>query len=312
MMSVPRDTALSVAAMAQLKAQFGARLQLDVPLARYTAARIGGPAQALIRVDTVENLIETIQYLWKITCPFFILGGGANILVSDAGYPGVVVLNRAKEIKLEVEKPAVWAASGTNFGQLSRMVSKRGLAGLEWAAGIPGTVGGAVFGNAGAHGGEIAHDLALVEILHQSGQRLVWTAEKMAFQYRSSILKRQKSPAVILAATFRLGQSTPENTHKKLESFGQIRQKTQPPGASMGSMFMNPPGDYAGRLIETAGLKGTRIGNAEISPVHANFFINHGETRASDIYALIRLAQEQVLQQFGVQLQLEIELIGRF
>jgi UDP-N-acetylmuramate dehydrogenase len=297
-----------------LQAAFGSRLQRDVPLAPYTAARIGGPADALLTADSVDELADTAVKLLEMRIPFFILGGGSNILVSDDGVRGLVVLNRAKETRLEeaADPPTIWAGSGASFGQLARKVSAKGLSGLEWATGVPGTVGGAVFGNAGAHSSDVANNLRVAEILHQDGRREEWPVEKMEYAYRTSALKRQSQNVVILSATFELAHSTVEQTRTLVETFSAHRHQTQPPGASMGSMFKNPPNDYAGRLIEAAGLKGTRIGSAEISPVHANFFVSNGRTRAADILELIKLTQNKVLDKFGIDLKLEIELIGEW
>jgi UDP-N-acetylmuramate dehydrogenase len=152
----------------------------------------------------------------------------------------------------------------------------------------------------------------MAEILHQDRGREQWTAQRMGFSYRSSVLKRESLKAVIVSARFEIIPSTIEATNMLLEEYASWRRKTQPPGASMGSMFKNPLGDYAGRLIDQCGLKGTRIGAAEISPVHANFFINHGGASASDILALIRLAQKKVFEEFGIELQLEIDLLGEW
>lgn len=297
-----------------LQSLFGAALQADVPLARYTAARVGGLADALLVVNSVEALAQAAQQLWELELPFRMLGGGSNVLVSDEGVRGVVLLNRARKIEFDTtaHPPTVWAGSGANFGSLARRAVTHSLAGLEWAAGIPGTVGGAVFGNAGAHGGDVAGNLLMAEILHRDDVRKVYTVDEMGFEYRSSRLKREKIAAIVLAARFVLAPGDLVTIQQKMDDYAEFRRRTQPPGASMGSMFKNPPNDYAGRLIEAAGLKGTRVGNAEISPLHANFFINHGDASASDIYALISQARQVVLQKFGVTLELEIELLGDF
>lgn len=299
---------------ARLRSRFGERLQLNVPLARYTAARIGGPADALLVVEGRDELAQAVETLWELQAPFVILGGGSNVLVSDAGYRGVVVLNRARAVRFDdqSEPPTVWAESGANFGVVARRAAGRGLSGLEWAAGIPGTVGGAVAGNAGAHGGDVAAALKVAEILLPDGRRENFGAAQLGFAYRSSALKRGELSGVVLAAEFVLQRSTAEQVQARLDELVAYRQQTQPPGASMGSMFKNPPGDYAGRLIEAAGLKGLRRGDAEISPLHANFFINHGRATAADVLALIETARRQVAAQFGVQLELEIELLGEF
>jgi len=185
------------------------------------------------------------------------------------------------------------------------------LAGLEWAAAVPGTIGGAVYGNAGAFGGDMAGNLIHAELLTEHG-RETWPVEKMEYGYRTSVLKRQTLKYVVLWADLRLEHSQKEIVSVKISEFSERRKATQPPGASMGSMFKNPPNDFAGRLIEAAGLKGTRIGTAEISPVHANFFINHGQTKAEDVRALVNLAQKTVAEKCGVNLELEIELIGEW
>jgi UDP-N-acetylmuramate dehydrogenase len=181
---------------------------------------------------------------------------------------------------------------------------------LEWAAGIPGTVGGAVFGNAGAHDGDMARNLIEAEIFHRINGREIYPVDRMDFAYRSSALKQNPGQAIVLSATLKLEWGSPEAIHKKMDTFLAHRRRTQPPGASMGSMFKNPPGDFAGRLIDEAGLKGTRIGGAEISSLHGNFFVNTGQATASDVYELIQLAHRTVAERMGVQLDLEIELIG--
>jgi len=299
----------------QLLSTFGDRLQRYVSLARYTAARIGGEADWLLEVDSVDQLSETATRLWKMEIPFFILGGGSNVLVSDMGMREVVILNKARLVAFDTESslPTVWAESGANFGLMARQCARRGLGGLEWAAGVPGTVGGAVFGNAGAHGRDVAASLQVAEILHSTGQGVVresWTVERFKYEYRSSVLKRNQMDAVILTAQFRMVHGDSDEIQAQMDEFANFRHETQPPGASMGSMFKNPPGDYAGRLIEAAGLKGTRIGGVEISPVHANFFVNHEGATAADVINLIQIAQRTVAEKFGVELELEIELIG--
>jgi UDP-N-acetylmuramate dehydrogenase len=293
-----------------LRAAFGERMQENVPLAPYTSARIGGPAEALVTAKSADELAETVAYLWERGLPYLILGGGSNVLVSDRGVRGIVVLNRAKNVRFDSgDQPKVRAESGVVFSNLANRAAEKGLSGLEWAATVPGTVGGAVYGNAGAFGGDMAASLISAELLTESGREL-WPVEKMEYGYRTSVLKRSSLKCVILAADIRLEHGKKEAVRFKISEFVERRKSTQPPGASMGSMFKNPPGDHAGRLIEAAGLKGTRIGNAEISRVHGNFFVNHGNTKASDIRALIELAQKMVEEKFGVRLELEIELIG--
>jgi UDP-N-acetylmuramate dehydrogenase len=295
-----------------LYARLGDTVRENVSLAPYTSARIGGPADVFITAESADELARTIKLLWKLDLEYIILGGGSNVLVSDRGVRGVVVLNRAKGVRFHNgDEPSVTAESGVIFSNLANRCAAKGLGGLEWAATVPGTIGGAVYGNAGAFGGDTAGDLIWAELLTENG-REKYTVEQMGYGYRTSILKRAGLDAVVLAAELRLTNSTKEEVTVRIEQFGAHRKSTQPPGASMGSMFKNPNGDYAGRLIEAAGLKGTRIGNAEISPLHGNFFINHANTKADDIRALIELVQKTVKETQGVDLELEIELIGEW
>lgn len=295
-----------------LREAFGDRLIENAPLAKYTSARIGGPADAMIIANSADHLAEIVSLLWRMGAAFLIMGGGSNILVSDAGVRSVVVLNQAKKTAFDEnsDPPTVFAESGSNFGAVARQSAQHGLSGLEWAAGIPGTVGGAVVGNAGAHGSDLASHLKLAEILHLDKGRQIWTVDQFAFRYRGSVLKDEPTKAVALSATLNLSQGKPEDIQGKMDEFLAYRRRTQPPGASMGSMFKNPPDGYAGRLIDEAGLKGHRIGDAQISDLHANFFINHGKASAQDVYNLIQAARDAVLDLSGIELELEIELFG--
>ena len=295
-----------------LYAKLGDRVKENVSLAPYTSARIGGPADILITADSADDLARIIKLLCKQDLDYIMLGGGSNVLVSDKGVRGVVVLNRAKAIRFHNgDQPSVTVESGVVFSNLANRCASKGLAGLEWAATVPGTIGGAVYGNAGAFGGDVAGNLMWAELLTENG-REKFTVEQMGYGYRTSVLKRNEIDAIVLSAELSLKNSTKEEVTVKIKQFSAHRKATQPPGASMGSMFKNPNGDYAGRLIEAAELKGTRIGNAEISPVHGNFFINHANTKAEDIRALIQLAQKTVKEKLGVTLELEVELIGEW
>jgi UDP-N-acetylmuramate dehydrogenase len=329
-----------------LNAKFGEQFDANVSLARYTSARIGGIADGMLTANSVGDLESMVIYLWEQEIPFIVLGGGSNVLVSDAGVRGLVLHNKARQVKFDEESdpPTVWAASGSNFGVIARQAGSRGLTGLEWASGVPGTIGGAVVGNAGAHGGDMAGNLLMAEILHREMKdkrskngnppsmairREEWPTEKFDFDYRSSLIKREhydtmrigggdqlgrseigQPGTIVLAALIRLAHSTREVVEASIEKLVSQRQQTQPPGASMGSMFKNPEGDNAGRLIELAGLKGTRVGDAAISSLHANFFINFGNASASDVWELLNLARTLVSSKFGIELELEIELIG--
>ena len=236
------------------------------------------------------------------------------MLVSDSGVHGLVLLNKARKVHFDdiSESPRVHAESGINFGALARQAAQKGFSGFEWAAGIPGTLGGAVFGNAGAHGEDMQGCLIVAEILHRKKGRQTWSAADFEFSYRSSVLKRNRQESVVLAVTLRLWEDSSESIAERLDSYLAYRRKTQPPGASMGSMFKNPPSDFAGRLIEAAGLKGKKMGAAQISPLHANFFLNHGDAAAADVMALIQFAREKVMEKFDIELELEIELVGEW
>jgi UDP-N-acetylmuramate dehydrogenase len=298
-----------------------AAIRLNEPVARYTTARIGGLADVLVEAASAKELKSLVMAAQKWELPITILGGGANVLVSDAGIRGLVIVNKAKRIEFR-EGAQVWCESGTVLPTLARECVARGLAGLEWAIGVPGTVGGAVVGNAGAHGRDVATDLLSATILNEANEVVEWSKEELAFAYRSSRIKRdapvrslpvgRNTKYVVLAATFQLTPSDPIELAKKADEFNDYRRRTQPRGASIGSMFKNPPGEAAGRLIDQCGLKGTRVGDAEISTVHANFFVNHGRATASDVKALIDLAQQRVKEKFGIELELEIELLGEW
>ncbi len=306
-------------------------------LKRYSVARLGGPADIVIEIPEKNvklDLIYTISLCWKHAIPYFIVGNGSNILFSDQGFRGVVIAARRgkwtfirnpeiDEYELygvthyRLEPPGqgyIEANAGCNLIQLARETMEAGCSGLEWAISVPGTVGGAVVNNAGAYGSDIAANLIAADILSESGTsiRRTWRPNDLKYSYRTSALKHAPFRYVVLSATFKLEPDhDPAALRAKADEYLAHRKRTQPPGASLGSMFKNPPGDYAGRLIEAAGLKGTQRGGVMISPVHANFFINTGGGTASDYLALIRLAQETVADKFGVKLELEIELVGQ-
>ena len=307
-----KDLVVATRPIDVLYARFGDKVKENVSLAPYTSARIGGPADIFLTADSSAELARIVKSLWKLEMPFTLLGGGSNVLVSDKGIRGVVVLNRAKTVTFHAgDQPSVTAESGVVFSNLANRCASKGFAGIEWAATVPGTIGGAVYGNAGAFGGDMAGNLISAELLTEIRKDTL-TVEQFGYGYRTSILKRGELKAVVLSAELALKNSTKEDVTVKIQQFSAHRKVTQPPGASMGSMFKNPPGDYAGRLIESAGLKGTRIGNAEISPLHGNFFVNHENTKAEDIRALIHLVQKTVKEKEGVELELEVELIGEW
>lgn len=299
---------------------FGDRFVEGEPLAKHTSARIGGPAEYFVEARSTGDLEIAARLARGALLPCRVLGGGSNVLVADAGVRGVVALNRAQKMQFRHDGAGVVVRveSGAFLAPLARQCIQRGLAGLEWAVGIPGTIGGAVFGNAGAHGGDVAHSLRRAALLDPDGAVREFERDELGFEYRDSALKRRRTrrpgerPWIVLWAEFELGTRPVEELEALAEQHTEHRKRTQPPGATMGSMFKNPPGDYAGRLIDAAGLKGARMGNAEISTVHANFFVNLGDARAADVHALIELARRTVKERFGVELELEIELVGEW
>jgi UDP-N-acetylmuramate dehydrogenase len=297
-------------------------VQANQSLTRYTALRIGGPAEILVVADSAEAVRKAVTLAWEYQIPCRVLGGGSNVLISDGGMDGLVVVNRARGVAFpasleqttQTKGLSVKAESGASLSTVARQCVARGLAGLEWAANIPGTVGGAVVGNAGAWGGDVASTLMQALVLGPDGVVEVWPAERFEYGYRTSRLKyaRQAPKHVVLEAEFALRRGDREALEARVAGIVERRKATQPPGASCGSVFKNPPGDYAGRLVEASGLKGRRVGGAEISNVHANFIVNQGGATAADVKALIDLAHESVKEAFGVELELEIELLGEW
>jgi len=281
------------------------------PLAKYTAARMGGAADLLyIARDSNEQLCEVVAAAWAENVPVRVLGGGANVLVSDSGVRGLVVINRVS--KAAYNDTSVTVTAGMSLGVLARKCAAQGLSGFEWAVSVPGTVGGAVVNNAGAHGGDMAGCLRSAALIDAENGTQVLTNGDLAYEYRSSSLKaRTDRRFLVTMATLTLKHDTPGAINVRMDEFIAHRKRTQPAGASLGSNFKNPPGDYAGRLIESCGLKGAKIGGAQVSPVHANFFINTGGTStASDYFRLIMLVREVVHEKTGVLLETEVELVG--
>ncbi len=291
---------------------FKDRLLREVPMAKLTTSRVGGPARFYVIAASANQLAADVSFLWEQQIPFFLLGSGANVLVSDNGLDMLVLHNQARKITIEGQgnSPSVIAESGAILASVARAAAEHGLSGLEWAATVPGTVGGAVYGNAGAFGSDIEHCLLTTEVLQREGKHVSLTSSEMGYAYRSSTLKRQPGQSIILSACFETVKGNPEEILATMNNFIERRRTTQPAGASTGSTFKNPPGDFAGRLIEACGLKGTRIGGVQISPLHANFFINDGTGTARDYYNLIKLVQHEVRKKFDIELETEIEWVG--
>jgi UDP-N-acetylmuramate dehydrogenase len=297
-----------------LRETLGDRLMENIPLARYTTARVGGSASCLVALDTITDLVQLVQLAQKTGIPYKLLGEGSNILVSDTGFDGLIIVNHTHEIDFDLTHttPQVRADSGVNLVTLSRKIAEHGLSGFEWACGIPGTVGGAVYGNAGANGSDIQSNLVTADIMFPDGVTETWPCEKFQYTYRTSVLKRNNITAIVLNATFWMEKQDSALIKSKMAEFTAKRKESQPSGASLGSIFKNPAGDFAGRLIEAAGLKGTRIGGAEISTKHANFILSGSKASAMDIFHLIKHVQVEIHKKFGILLETEIEFLGKF
>jgi UDP-N-acetylmuramate dehydrogenase len=297
---------------------FGDDFQPNVSLARYTSARVGGPAEMFITAHNASELQKAVELAYTLNIPYIVLGGGSNILVADGGITGLVIFNKARNVRFRNTGFSVVCAveSGMNLSSLARQCIAKGLAGLEWAVSVPGTVGGAVVGNSGAHGGDMAGTL-LAATVWEPGQGVrIYSNEEFNYAYRSSALKQEQAKdeprRVVLSAELSLKPETVEVLMARADGFVAHRKQSQPGGASMGSMFKNPEHYYAGYLIEAAGLKGYRSGGAKISEKHANFFVNDQEATAEDIRSLIAEAWNTVREQFGVELELEVELVGEW
>src|SRR5256712_7164435 len=276
-------------------------------LAPHTSLRIGGPADYFGRVATERALVGAIQVARDHELPVFVLGGGTNLLVADDGIRGVVLHNGWRETS--VEGTTIDASSGTELAHVAAVAAKAGIVGLEWMATVPGTVGGAVHGNAGAFGGETADVLVDAELMDLNGDAWRVPADELAYSYRTSAL--QGTPIVCVRARFRGTQGDRTTAVRKIKEMANERMQKQPLAQpNTGSIFRNPPGDHAGRLIEAAGLKGTRAGGAMVSEKHANFIVNTGEATAADVKTLMERCQREVLAKFGVQLVPEVELVG--
>ncbi len=295
-----------------LAAELGGKVRKKEVLAPRTTMRTGGPADLLIEVRTVPELVNSVRLACKHEVPFFILGNGSNILVLDGGIRGLVIENHCDAVSIqerEADRVLVSAESGASLPGLANRCSRQGWSGLEWAIGIPGTIGGSIIGNAGAHGGCVGDRLVRVQVL-DAEQNAPWLPKAtLGLGYRTSRLK-QSPGAVILVAEIELTRAAPMDCVARMNAFTEHRRRTQPTGQSAGSIFKNPSGDFAGRLIETAGLKGTCVNQAQVSDLHANFIVNRGGATAGEVLRLIGIVRERVKGQFGVDLELEIQIVG--
>ena len=283
-------------------------LREHVPLAPLTSWRVGGPARYFLEPTSREDLKWALGWAHEQSLPFFVIGKGSNLLVSDEGFDGLIIRLGERMGSVSWEDDLVRADAGGATSTLVKSAAKEDRGGLEFLSTIPGTVGGVVFMNAGAHGASVSDWLESAEVLFPDGRILSQSPQDLAYAYRSSNLRARGG--IVLSAKFRTVARPKEIIQKTISELARWRRERQPQGLSSGSVFTNPPGDSAGRLIEAAGLKGLTIGRAQVSPVHANFFVNLGGASASDLQLLIQEVQEKVHAVFGLWLHPEVQGVG--
>jgi UDP-N-acetylmuramate dehydrogenase len=296
----------------ELKLIAGLKVKRCEPMARYTSMKIGGPADYFIEVETEQALQNLLPLLKRHDSAFYLLGNGSNVLISDRGVRGAVLrlAGEFKRAEWREEGLRVWLRVGAAYAvtQLVREAARRGYGGLEFAEGIPGTVGGALVMNAGAYGSEFERVVESVEGVTERGEAIRLAKAEMTFTYRDSHLP---AGMVVTRVTLRLGKEDAACVKSKIHELVSQRKSSQPSGhPNSGSMFRNPPGDFAGRLIEAAGLKGKRLGQSQISERHANFIVNLGGAKADNVRELMEVARAEVKRQFGIELVAEVRLVG--
>lgn len=297
-------------AAARLRGVLTTPLRTDEPMARHTTWGIGGPAALLCVLDSTHDISSAMQVLTEEEVPWTVVGKGSNLLVSDAGYQGAVLVLGREFKRHSVEDGVLRAGAATVLAHLVQDAFSTGIAGLTWAVGIPGTLGGALVMNAGTSGGSIGDMVDTVTLYTPERGLALVHGRDVAWEYRRSGLAGR---GIILEASLKVSEQDPVRTRLEMERNLKHRKATQPLGArSAGSVFVNPPGDSAGRLIEAAGLKGARVGGARVSPLHANFIVNDGDATASDVVTLIQKIQTIVRDGYGVDLRPEIRFLGTF
>jgi UDP-N-acetylmuramate dehydrogenase len=294
----------------ELKLRFGDRLQMSRLLADLTSFQIGGPADLFVTVESEAELMAAMAAAHRHEIPAMCLGAGTNLLVSDRGVRGLVLKLGECFGRMMIDATNVTVGAAMQFGAMVEAVVDRGLAGLEFGEGIPGTVGGGLVMNAGAFGGEMARVVTLVHGVTAEGVARALTRDEVNFAYRRTDLPHR---FVITRVDFQLAHGDRDDLRARVTDLRSKRASRQPRGLpNAGSVFKNPPGNFAGRLLESAGLKGTRMGGAAFSGQHANFIVNLGGARAAEVRALIELARSRVMESTGVTLEPEVRLIGEW
>ncbi len=282
--------------------------QENVLLAPYSTFRIGGPARWFATVSSLAQFHEALDFCRRAGLPWLVLGNGSNCLFDDEGFGGAVLVQKMKAMR-DLGGGRFQAEAGYSFARLGSSTAKAGWSGLEFASGIPGTVGGALYMNAGANGADTSAVLESVDFMHEDGTSKSYPKDSLSFGYRHSSFQTMKG--VILSAIFRL-EHCPTAKHKQHEILS-YRTSTQPYGSkSAGCVFRNPEGSSAGRLIDLCGLKGTRVGGAAVSTMHGNFIVNEGGATAKDVRTLMALIQDAILEKYGVELRSEVCYIPYF
>jgi UDP-N-acetylmuramate dehydrogenase len=287
----------------------------NVSLAPYTSLRVGGPADYFAMARSATEAAEGLAWAQDQDLPVRVIGGGSNLLVAESGVEGLVIKAAYAQASVAQRhgEPVLVADAGVTLANQARRLAKQGFGGLEWAANVPGTVGGAVVNNAGAFGGDTASCLIEAWVVDVDGREMRLGLDELEYAYRTSALKRQQLGVVAVGrAVIRLTKSSPVMADARVKELNAQRMRTQPRILSAGSVFANPDGTFSGKLIEEAGLKGTWAGGAQISEQHANFIVNPGSATARDVYTLMRQAQDVVCEQTGIWLRPEIELFGRW
>ena len=278
-------------------------------MASHTTFRIGGLADCFVQLENTEQLIKVQKYLSQVGVPFFILGNGSNLLVSDAGFRGVILQIGSKMSKVTVEGNVIVAQAGASMAQIARTAMEHELAGMEFASGIPGTIGGGVVMNAGAYGGELSQIVTQVNVVNSEGEIMELDNETMEFGYRTSTIRN--NPFTVTEVILRLEKGDRQQIRERMEELAARRREKQPlEYPSAGSTFKRPAGYYAGQLIMEAGLRGFQCGGAKVSDKHCGFVINTGNATAEDVRTLIREIQTRVKDQFNVNLETEVLFLG--
>ncbi|MBM4764020.1 UDP-N-acetylmuramate dehydrogenase [Bacillus sp. B15-48] len=280
-------------------------------LAGHTTLKIGGPADLFIEPSSIDNLRKVMELIHEKKVKWTVIGRGSNLLVSDAGIEGVVIKLGAGLNDVKLGGTEVLVGSGASTVAFAMAMGRKGLSGLEFASGIPGSIGGAVYMNAGAHGSDISNVLKKAHILFEDGTMEWLSIEEMAFSYRTSVLQKQR-PGIVIEALFQLQPGDKEQIIEEMKKNKEYRKTTQPwDSPCAGSIFRNPLPNYAGQLVERAGLKGFSIGGAKISEMHGNFIVNAGDAKAKDVMNLIEHIKKTILTLYGIEMETEVEIIGR-